>query len=124
MWIPGYDGPREAGYSCEVRAVVDKEDPESAEVQRWINLVDSELWAIRRVLGREMPDGRRADEHFKDWVAAGRPDVPVLTQQLWDGVLARTPAIESYFERVLKPLQVAGRSAHLHEEPWGDSGEP
>lgn len=116
--IPPYASARDAGYACEVRALLDKSDAEAKHVLRWINLVDSELWAIGRVLRAPMPDGRRADEHLKEWARRGHPDDPVLTQEVLDAFAEKTPNAAAYIERVLIPLQARGRSAPLDREPW------
>lgn len=118
--FPPYASARDAGYACEVRALLDKSDAEAKHVLRWINLVDLELWALGRVLRAPMPDGRRADEHLKEWARRGHADDSVLTQEVIDAFAAKTPNAAAYIERVLIPPQARGRSAPLDREPWGD----
>jgi hypothetical protein len=109
------------GYRCEVRALICKKEnrTDALDMRRWINLVDSELWAIRRWFAQRTPDGRRLDALMKEWRDAGCPaDEQALSQELLDSVSEKTPGVPAYWEHVLMPMQNEQRRVQRQDDPW------
>lgn len=108
-------------FDCEVRAIVNKSHPSAQGVLRWVNLVDSELWAIGRTLRRRNIDGLSLDRRLRAWADSGRPDVPVL--EPGDVGEPDVPRVGAYLGDVLIPMSLDGRSVDMWDPPaTGESG--
>jgi len=107
---------RESAFSIEVHVVVDKQHPDAVGALRWLGLIDSELWAISRLLRLNLEDGRSIDDHHKQWAASGDADRPTVSQAVLDRLQASRPRAADYLSRVFVPMVLAGRRVALSED--------
>lgn len=110
-----YEGEVEVGYEFDALGILGKEHPDTLHAVRAVGLIDAELWAIRRFLAQPMEDGRLLDEHFRDWARRGDPEEQVLTQEVVDRTVARTPNLDEYIERVFMWMHGLGRVVKVSE---------
>lgn len=104
-----YNDEQIVRYEFEARAILDKTHSDTLHSVRAVGLVDGELWSIRRFLAQLMRDGRRLDEHFKEWAERGDPDDPVLTQELVDRTADGVPNLAEYVQNVFMWMHARGR---------------